>query len=115
MRWYTRSMACRTTLLMMDEDERAAWRALPDVVTVYRGCSQVNMNGLSWSLRRDTAANFPRLNRYMPPSGFEPLLLTGEVAKGRITAVSLARDRHAPPARNPGRGNLDEATYEFSV
>ncbi len=28
----------------------------------------------------------------MPPRGFEPLLVTGEVAKGRITAVNLSCD-----------------------
>lgn len=82
----------RTTLLMMDKDERAAWQALPDVVTVYRGCSEVNLTGLSWSLSRDIAAKFPTQSRYMPPRGFEPLLVTGEVAKGRIIAVNLSRD-----------------------
>ena len=35
----------RTTLLMIGKDERAAWQALPDAVTVYRGCSEVNLTG----------------------------------------------------------------------
>ena len=82
------------TFLMMNEDERATWRALPNVVTVYRGCSKANLNGLSWSLDRDIAAKFPALDRYMPPSGSTPLLVTADVAKGRITAVNLGRNEH---------------------
>ena len=87
-----RLLPSRTTFLMMNEDERATWRALPKVVTVYRGCSKANLNGLSWSLDRDIAAQFPALDRYMPPSGSTPLLVTADVAKGRITAVNLGRN-----------------------
>jgi hypothetical protein len=81
----------RPTLLLMNEDERAAWRELPDIVTIYRGCSEVNMNGLSWSLCPEIASKFPTLNRYRPPKGHRPLLVTGEVAKRRVIAVKLDR------------------------
>jgi hypothetical protein len=81
----------RVTLLLMDEAERAAWRELPDMVTIYRGCSEVNLNGLSWSLCPEIASKFPALMRYMPPKGRRPLLVTGEVAKRRVIAVKLDR------------------------
>ena len=81
----------RVTLLLMDEDERAAWRGLPDVVTIYRGCSEVNVDGLSWSLCPEIARRFPTLTRYMPPKGRRPLLVTAEVTKRRVTAVKLGR------------------------
>ena len=81
----------RTTSLLMNEEERAAWRALPDIVTVYRGCSDINMDGLSWSLCPEVAARFPTLGRYTPPAGKRPLLVTGKVAKSRVSAVKLDR------------------------
>jgi hypothetical protein len=81
----------RTTMLLMNEEERAAWRSLPNIVTVYRGCSDINMDGLSWSLCPEVAARFPTLGRYAPPAGHRPLLVTGQVAKSRITAVKLDR------------------------
>ena len=81
----------RPTLLLMNEDERAAWRELPDIVTIYRGCSEVNLNGLSWSLCPEIASKFPTLARYKPPNGRQPLLVTAEVAKQRIIAVKLDR------------------------
>ena len=81
----------RTTLLLMDQEERAAWQGLPAVVTVYRGCSDINMDGLSWSLCPEAAARFPMLLRYTPLAGRRPLLVTGQVAKNSITAVKLGR------------------------
>lgn len=82
----------RVTLLLMNEDERAAWCELPDIVTIYRGCSEVNLNGLSWSLCPEIASKFPALMRFMPPKGRRPLLATGEVAKRRVIAVKLDRE-----------------------
>ena len=81
----------RTTLLLMNEEERAAWHDLPAVVTVYRGCSDINMDDLSWSLCPEVATRFPTLGRYTPPAGHRPLLVTGQVAKSRIAAVKLDR------------------------
>ncbi len=60
-------------------------------MTIYRGCSEVNLNGLSWSLCLEVASKFPALMRYMPPKGRRPLLVTGEVAKRRVIAVKLDR------------------------
>lgn len=37
---------------------KAAWDALPDTLTVYRGCSEKSKTGFSWSLNIDTAKKF---------------------------------------------------------
>jgi len=66
--------------LMMTQEERAALAALPDVITIYRGCYQWNVEGLSWSLARDIAAEFPFLNRYHHPDS-EALLVEATASK----------------------------------
>lgn len=76
-------------LPMMDDAERAAYAALPEVVTVYRGCGRNNMRGASWSLEREVAARFPFLNRYYAET---PILVTATVRKHQILALKLDRD-----------------------
>lgn len=73
---------------LMTLQECAAWEALPERLTVYRGCGLINMRGASWSLSRDTAAAFPFLNRYRQA---EPLLVTATVRRDRVLAVKLDR------------------------
>lgn len=73
---------------MMTPDERAAYDALPERLTVYRGCGASNMLGASWSLSREVAARFPTLNRYRQAS---PLLVTARVPRRRVLAVKLDR------------------------
>jgi hypothetical protein len=85
-------LPARTCLLMMDHDERERWRELPDVVTIYRGCSSVNSDGVSWSLDRSVAVRFPNLMRYRPPEGCPPQLVTAVVPRSRIVAVELGRE-----------------------
>jgi len=74
----------------MTSAELAHWQALPNAVTVWRGCYRENMNGLSWSLNRDVAAGFPLLNRYRR-EGRLPLLLEGRLRKAKIAFVKLER------------------------
>jgi hypothetical protein len=62
----------------MTQDEREALAALPDKVQVYRGAYAVNARGFSWSLSRDIASEFPRLNRYQR-DGEQPILVVGTV------------------------------------
>lgn len=73
---------------LMDAAERAAFAALPEVVTVYRGAGKQNRWGASWSLSRDTAARFPHLARYWQKV---PMLYTAQVEKRRILALKLDR------------------------
>ena len=89
--------------------ERAAWRSLPNIVTVYRGCSDINMDGLSWSLCPGVAARFPTLGRYTPPVGHRPLLVTGQVAKKRITAVKLDRSEQEIIALHVRRVSVEQS------
>jgi hypothetical protein len=74
---------------MMDTPECMAWDALPERLTVYRGCGPVNMLGASWSLSREVAARFPFLHRYRQD---EALLVTATVRKDRVLAVKLGRN-----------------------
>jgi len=76
-------------LPMMDAAERAAYDALPERITVYRGCGAANMRGASWSLDRDVAARFPLLMRYRAA---QPLLITASVRKNKVLAVKLDRN-----------------------
>lgn len=81
---------------MMTLEDAMAWEALPEQITVYRGCGPVNMLGASWSLSRDVAARFPTLMRYRQA---EPLLVTARVRRDRVLAMKL------------GRGELELVTF----
>jgi hypothetical protein len=43
---------------MMSHEERVAFEALPEQITIYRGCGPKNMFGFSWSLDRGPPRNF---------------------------------------------------------
>jgi hypothetical protein len=75
---------------MMTYEERDQLEALPDVVTIYRGCYQNNKHGLSWSLSKEIAEKFPLLNRYWRPTE-QPYLVTAKVNKDDI--IALKNDR----------------------
>lgn len=81
--------ACGPVAPMMDTPECMAWEALPERLTIYRGCGPSNMLGASWSLSRDIAAQFPFLNRYRQS---EPLLVTAKVKKSHVLAIKLDRE-----------------------
>lgn len=78
-------------LEMMTEDEQKAFSELPDEVIVYRGCTEINKWGLSWSLDRVIAETFPFLNRYHH-GGNRPLLVKARIKKTQITALKLDRN-----------------------
>jgi hypothetical protein len=73
---------------MMSHEERVAFEALPEQITIYRGCGPKNMFGFSWSLDRQIAAKFPLMPRY---STNEPKLLTATISKNRAAALKLDR------------------------
>jgi hypothetical protein len=77
--------------LMMTADENAAYDALPEVVTIYRGCDAktASLPGICWSLNKDVANRFPFLGRFRAE---KPTLLTASVPKHWILAVKLDRD-----------------------
>lgn len=104
---------------MMTKKELAAYEALPEVVTIYRGCGKKNRRGPSWSLDKDVASKFPFLNRYQVA---EPMLLTAKVHKSQILAVKLCRQEaevitfHAKPGKgiplSPPEGFCAEITSD---
>lgn len=77
---------------MMRTHERRALAAMPDEITVYRGCYDVNRDGLSWSLTEDIATRFTTLNRYHRTND-AALLLTGKASKARIVLKLSRRER----------------------
>lgn len=81
--------ADHTIRAMMTPKERHTFDALPDTVTIYRGCGEHNQDGVCWSLNRDVAATFPFLNRYQVAT---PLLVTATVLKVEIVALKVDRD-----------------------
>jgi len=84
---------------MMTQAERDYLQALPEVVTVYRGCYVNNKRGLSWSLDVKVAESFPALWRYRQPG--QALLLRAEVDQHEIMAVKLDREETEVIALRP--------------
>jgi hypothetical protein len=74
---------------MMTQEEREALAALPELVTVYRGCGPENVIGCCWSLDRETATIFPTLVGYRQES---PRLVTATVRREGIVALKLTRN-----------------------
>lgn len=75
---------------MMTPEELEAWASLPDTLTIYRGCYDINKWGWSWSLSKELAKQFPLYLRYRRP-GEQPLLVTARIPKTEIIALKLDR------------------------
>lgn len=85
--------------LMMTAEERSALAAMPDSITVFRGCYAVNRLGLSWTTDVVVARTFPTYHRYRRPND-EPLLLQAKVAKSRAV-LKLGRCEREVIATDP--------------
>jgi hypothetical protein len=72
----------------MSPEESAAYDALPQTVTIHRGCDASVLTGASWSLDWDTANSFPFLGRYKVPN---PVVVEARVKKSRTLALKLGR------------------------
>jgi len=77
--------------LLMEDSEREQWNALPEYVTIFRGCGPQNKCGLSWSTSREVATNIVFLNRYMTHF---PILLAAHVPKSAIVALKNGRQEN---------------------
>lgn len=75
-------------LPMMTPEETACYSALPEEITIYRGCSKRFRKGFSWSMDPAVAGKFPFLSRHAVA---DPVLVTARVRKGDIIAVKLGR------------------------
>jgi hypothetical protein len=75
---------------MMTDDENAAYDALSEVVTIYRGCDvqSASSPGICWSVNKDVANLHPFLRRF---EAKKPTVLTAYVPKHWILAVKLQR------------------------
>jgi hypothetical protein len=75
---------------MMTSEENSAYDALPDVVTIFRGCDAetASLPGASWSLSKDVANLYPFLGRFLAK---KPTVLTACVPKHWVLAVKLER------------------------
>jgi hypothetical protein len=69
-------------------EEQRAFDALPDEITIYRGCGPMNEFGYSWTLDRTVAEAFPFKARYTTKY---PTLLTTTIKKTRAAALKLGR------------------------
>jgi hypothetical protein len=74
---------------MMDDEERAALAAMPDTITVWRGHSDINADGWSWTTDRDRAVWFA--NRFTVMENRNPYVTEATVAKTDVIAYMLAR------------------------
>jgi hypothetical protein len=73
---------------MMSAKENRAYDALPEVLTVYRGCGPNNIDGMCWTMDRSIAECIIKDARYWQA---EPLLITAEVARSDVLALKLDR------------------------
>ena len=94
--------------LMMSGGERQALSMQTELLTVYRGCYEFNMRGLSWSLNRAVAAVFPFLTRHAHHRrGLQPVLLTGRVRRDRCV-LKLDRNEQEIIATRVRRLRIDK-------
>ena len=71
---------CRADFLHhLSEDDLAFYNALPDEITVYRGCDASRVYGLSWTTDLELAKSFARGHRGMSPPN--PVIACGMAAK----------------------------------
>jgi hypothetical protein len=78
--------------LVMDEEERAALAALPDLITVWRGAGHPGAaEGLSWTLNKEKAAWFARRNTGHPDR-VGAFVARGAVRKCDVLAHFIGRD-----------------------
>ena len=74
---------------LMSEEELAELNALPDTLTVYRGCIHgLNEDGISWTTNRERADWFA--NRFQNPDG-EPCVIQQQIAKSEVIAYFTRR------------------------
>ena len=96
---------------MMDEAEHTAYDALPDTITVFRGCGPNNMLGASWSTDRSVAERFPFQSRYRAKN---PILVIGRVKKKNILAVKLDREEQEIITFSAKKVTVDQLPTDLS-
>ena len=70
---------------MMTDQQIVALEALPEVVTVFRGCYENNKRGFCWTLDQAIAEKFPTQLRYRQDG--QPLLIRATIRRDLILAL----------------------------
>lgn len=96
---------------MMTAEEYAAYDALGNTVTCYRGCDKSYLQGASWSLDRSVANCFPFTNRYRVPN---PVLVTAQVKKSGILALKFARNESEIITFSARRLKVEQANEDLA-
>jgi hypothetical protein len=94
---------------MMTSEEMRAFDALPDEITIYRGCGPRNEFGYSWTLDRTMAETFPFKRGYRTEY---PTLLTMKIKKTRAAALKLDRQEQEIVLFDDGQSFCNDWTKE---
>jgi hypothetical protein len=94
---------------MMTSEEKRAFDALPDEITIYRGCGPRNEFGYSWTLDRTMAETFPFKRGYRTEY---PTLLTMKINKIRASALKLDRQEQEIVLFDDGQSFCNDWTKE---
>lgn len=85
---YGEKLGCST--LGLEDEDREALGAMPDMLTVYRGCIEPNRDGWSWTLDRAKAKWFAR-RAYCEDSD-DRFVLTARAPKNKVIGYLTGRD-----------------------
>ena len=89
----------------MDDEDKAFFDSLPELVTVYRGANVDRLKGLSWTTEHKVAATFARGHRGMKNA--KPVIAHARVRKSSIFFVNTGRNE-SEVVCNPRRAFLSE-------
>jgi hypothetical protein len=78
---------------MMPEEDRAAFAAMPEQLTIYRGCNRLNKHGFSWTLNRQVAEMFTRRNIINAETGKRVKTRVIERVIHKSEAIAYLNDR----------------------
>jgi hypothetical protein len=74
----------------MDREQAKFYTALPDVITVFRGCSKERIRGVSWTTDVAVAEGFARGHRGITPPN--PIVARARIPSSEIFTVLLDRE-----------------------
>jgi len=77
----------------MVKDDRVALFDMPQIITVYRGCSELNKDGYSWTLSEDKASMFAVRYKSFKKSGQAAgMIISKQIDKKKIFAYTNQRN-----------------------
>jgi hypothetical protein len=76
----------------LNDEAKAHFDSLPNLLTVYRGCHERFKDGVSWTRSRKVAGYFASGGRYRPPS--RPVIVTARIKKRSFNFYYCDNTRH---------------------